>query len=89
MLNPARASYSQYIAYEIQGFLKKCIDKAQINHHYFGTPEEPLIGEVGHVDDSKSNWVTGPFTKEIYVKDVYGKSYRITIEDLKEEGEDV
>jgi|TARA_R100001594_G_scaffold19347_2_gene37745 hypothetical protein len=85
VVNPATASYSQYIAYEIQGFLTKCIEKAQLDHHYFGTPEEPLIGEVGHVDSSKSNPVSGPFTKEIYIKDVYGKSYRITIEDLKED----
>tara|TARA_R100001132_G_C3238156_1_gene70000 strand:- start:164 stop:424 length:261 start_codon:yes stop_codon:yes gene_type:complete len=85
MLNPARASYSQYIAYEIQGFLKKCIEQAQLDHHFFAAPEEPLIGEVGHVDSSKSNPVSGPFTKEIYIKDVYGKPYRITIEDLKED----
>ena len=85
VLNPETASYSQYIAYEIQGLLKKCIDKAQIKHQFFATPQEPLIGEVGHVDDSKSDWVSGPFIKEIYVKDVYGKSYKITIEDWKED----
>ena len=80
-----QASYSQYIAYEIQGLLKRCIEEPQLKHRFWETPINPLIGKVGGVDASKSNPVSGPFTKEIYLRDVYGKPYKITVEDLKEE----
>ena len=85
MMFAEHASYSQYFAYEIQGLLKRCIEKPQLKHGYWATPDYPLVGIVGGVDGSKSNPATGPFIKEIYLRDVYGKPYRITVEDLKEE----
>ena len=79
------ASYSIYFAYEIQGLLRRCIEKPQLKHGYWATPDYPLVGIVGGVDGSKSNAVSGPFIKEIYLRDVYGKPYKVTVEDLKEE----
>jgi len=85
MMFAEHASYAIYFAYEIQGLLKRCIEKPQLKHGYWATPDYPLVGKVGGVDGSKSNPVSGPFIKEIYLRDVYGKPYRITVEDLKEE----
>ena len=37
------AKYTDYIGIEIKQGLEKCIEKPQFEHHYFKTPDYPII----------------------------------------------
>jgi|TARA_B110000263_G_scaffold238744_1_gene240277 hypothetical protein len=75
--------YTDYIAQEIKQILVTCAEKAQLKHHYFQTPAEPVIKNVGKVNYGESNYAVGPLTKTIYVSDTIGNRYKISVEDLK------
>ena len=75
--------YTDYIAQEVKQNLVKCSENAQLDHHFYTTPLEPIIGDVGKVNYGESNYAVGPLTKTIYVSDVFGNRYKVSIEDLK------
>jgi hypothetical protein len=77
------AVYTDYITQEIKQNLKECADTPKLNHHYFMTPLEPLVGEVGKVNYGESNYASGPLTKTIYLSDAFGTRYKVSVEDLK------
>jgi len=78
MLSP---SYCDYIAYEVKQTLSKCIEEAQLDHHFWKKPSSPLIQAVGDVEYSESPGMD--LTKKITVNDVNDKQYLITIEEVK------
>jgi|TARA_B100000953_G_scaffold286379_1_gene267753 hypothetical protein len=75
--------YTDYIAQEVKQNLVKCSENAQLDHHFYTTPLEPIIGDVGKVNYGESNYAVGPLTKTIFVSDVFGNRYKVSIEDLK------
>jgi|TARA_B110000263_G_scaffold242209_1_gene247423 hypothetical protein len=77
------AKYTDYIGIEIKQGLEKCIEKPQFEHHYFKTPDYPIIEKVGKVNYGESNYGSGPLTKTIFVEDAFGSHYKVSIEDLK------
>ena len=76
--------YTDYIAREVAQNLKKCSEKALLDHHFFQTPLEPIIGEVGKINYGESNYASGPLTKTIFVSDTFGNRYKISVEDLRQ-----
>jgi hypothetical protein len=78
MLSP---SYCDYIAYEVKQTLSKCIEEAQLDHHFWKKPSSPLIQAVGDIKYSESPGMD--LTKKITVSDVNDKQYLITIEEVK------
>ena len=60
--------YSDYIASIIQKTLKD---------------DTEIVAEVGYVDSSESNIVSGPFKKKIELTDQYGTQYLVTIQETK------
>jgi len=60
--------YSNYIASIIQKTLKD---------------DTEIVAEVGYVDSSESNIVSGPFKKKIELTDQYGTQYLVTIQETK------
>ena len=60
--------YSDYIASIIQKTLKD---------------DSKIVGEVGCVDSSESNIVSGPFKKKIELTDMYGTQYLVTIQETE------
>ena len=60
--------YSDYIAHFIRKTLKD---------------DTKIVSEVGHVDSSESNIVSGPFKKKIELTDVHGTQYLITIQETE------
>ena len=77
------AVYTDYIVQEIKQNLKECADTPKLDHHYFMTPLEPIVGEVGKVNYGESNYASGPLTKTIYLSDAFGTRYKVSVEDLK------
>ena len=77
------AVYTDYIAQEIKQNLNDCTENAKLDHHYWTTPLEPIVGKVGKVNYGESNYATGPLTKTIYLSDNYGQRYKVSVEDLK------
>ena len=77
------AVYTDYIAQEIKQNLNDCTENAKLDHHYWTTPLEPIVGKVGKVNYGESNYAIGPLTKTIYVEDAYGQRYKVSVEDLK------
>tara|TARA_Y100000590_G_C15594018_1_gene967257 strand:+ start:413 stop:739 length:327 start_codon:yes stop_codon:yes gene_type:complete len=77
------AVYTDYISYEIAQNLKECEKEPKLNHHFFRTPLEPLIKNVGKVNYGESNYACGPLTKTIYLEDTLGQRYKVSVEDLK------
>ena len=77
------AVYTDYIAQEIKQNLNDCTENAKLDHHYWTTPLEPIVGKVGKVNYGESNYAIGPLTKTIYVEDAYGTRYKVSVEDLK------
>ena len=77
------ARYTDYITQEIKQNLKECADKPKLNHHYYMTPLEPLVGDVGKMNYGESNYASGPLTKTIYLSDAFGTRYKVSVEDLK------
>ena len=77
------AVYTDYITMEIKQNLKECSKTPKLDHHYFATPTEPLIKDVGKVNYGESNYATGPLTKTIYLSDACGTRYKVSVEDLK------
>tara|TARA_R100000808_G_C2155309_1_gene167426 strand:+ start:1208 stop:1438 length:231 start_codon:yes stop_codon:yes gene_type:complete len=61
--------YSDYIAHYIQTELKK--------------DPKGIVSEVGYVDSSESNWVTGPFKKKVSVTDKYNTKYIVTVQEVR------
>ena len=78
------AKYTDYIGIEVKQGLEKCIEKPQFEHHYFKTPDYPIIEKVGKVNYGESNYGSGPLTKTIFVEDAFGSHYKVSIEDLKQ-----
>ena len=76
--------YTDYIAQEVAQNLKECSEEAKLDHHFFQTPLEPIIGEVGKVNYGESNYAVGPLTKTIFVSDTFGTRYKISVEDLRQ-----
>ena len=60
--------YSDYIATIIRKALKA---------------DTKIVSEVGYVDSSESNIVSGPFKKKIELTDQYGTQYLITIQETE------
>ena len=79
------AVYADYIAREIKHALEVCSVEPQASSVLFGSPIDPLIKKdsVTWVSSSESNYATGPLTKTIYLSDVFGKRYKVSVEDLK------
>ena len=77
------AVYTDYITQEIKQNLKECADKPKLNHHYYMTPLEPIVGDVGKMNYGESNYASGPLTKTIYLSDAFGTRYKVSVEDLK------
>ena len=73
------AVYTDYIAQEVKQNLVKCSENAQLDHHFYTTPLEPIIGDVGKVNYGESNYAVGPLTKTIFVSDVFGNRYKVSI----------
>ena len=63
--------YSDYIASIIQKTLKD---------------DTEIVAEVGYVDSSESNIVSGPFKKKIELTDQYGTQYLVTIQETETTG---
>ena len=42
-----------------------------------------IVSEVGYVDSSESNIVSGPFKKKIELTDQYGTQYLVTIQETE------
>ena len=76
--------YTDYIAQEVAQNLKECSEEAKLDHHFFQTPLEPIVGEVGKVNYGESNYAVGPLTKTIFVSDTFGTRYKISVEDLRQ-----
>ena len=77
------ARYTDYITQEIKQNLIECSVAAKLNHNYYATPQEPLIGDVGKVNYGESNYAVGPMTKTVYLSDTFGNRYKVSVEDLK------
>jgi len=60
--------YSEYIASIIQKTLKD---------------DTKIVSEVGYVDSSESNIVSGPFKKKIELTDMYGTQYLVTVQETE------
>jgi len=60
--------YSDYIATIIRKALKA---------------DTKIVSEVGYVDSSESNIVSGPFKKKIELTDQYGTQYLVTIQETE------
>ena len=60
--------YSDYIATIIRKTLKD---------------DTKIVSEVGYVDSSESNIVSGPFKKKIELTDQYGTQYLVTIQETE------
>lgn len=60
--------YSDYIASIIQKTLKD---------------DTKIVAEVGSIDSSESNPVSGPFKKKIELTDQYGTQYLLTIQETE------
>ena len=60
--------YSDYIATIIRKTLKD---------------DSKIVAEVGYVDSSESNIVSGPFKKKIELTDQYGTQYLVTIQETE------
>ena len=60
--------YSDYIATIIRKTLKD---------------DTKIVSEVGYVDSSESNIVSGPFKKKIELTDMYGTQYLVTIQETE------
>ena len=75
--------FNDYIIREIEQLFKGLIKKPMLDHHFFQTPINPLIKEVSKVSYKESNYAVGPLTKTIFVEDVSGNRYKVSVEDLK------
>ena len=75
--------YCDYIGIEIKQGLEKCIEEPQFESNYWTKPAVPIVAKVGKVNYGESNYAVGPLTKTIYVSDVFGNRYKVSIEDLK------
>jgi hypothetical protein len=42
-----------------------------------------IVSEVGYIDGSESNPVSGPFKKKIELTDQYGTQYLVTIQETE------
>ena len=60
--------YSDYIATIIRKTLKD---------------DSKIVAEVGYIDGSESNPVSGPFKKKIELTDVHGTQYLVTIQETE------
>ena len=45
--------------------------------------DSKIVAEVGYVDSSESNIVSGPFKKKIELTDQYGTQYLVTIQETE------
>ena len=75
--------YNDYLIHEIKQNLDVCSKTPLLDHHFYQTPLEPIIGDVGKVNYGESNYAVGPLTKTIFVDDVFGNRYKVSVEDLK------
>ena len=75
--------YNDYLIQEIKQNLDVCSKTPLLDHHFYQTPLEPIIGDVGKVNYGESNYAVGPLTKTIFVDDVFGNRYKVSVEDLK------
>tara|TARA_R110002051_G_scaffold308328_2_gene379951 strand:- start:1528 stop:1758 length:231 start_codon:yes stop_codon:yes gene_type:complete len=60
--------YSDYIAKLLQETLQE---------------DTKIVAEVGSIDSSESNPVSGPFKKKIELTDQYGTQYLVTIQETE------
>ena len=75
--------YCDYIGIEVKQGLEKCIEEPQFESNYWTKPAVPIIEKVGKVNYGESNYAVGPLTKTIFVDDVFGNRYKVSVEDLK------
>ena len=74
--------YTDYISLEIQQHLTKCAESPELKHHFYPTPVEPIVETVGKVCYGRSNYVSGPLIKTVYVEDTFGTHYKVSVENL-------
>ena len=68
--------FCDYIAREIEDALSQVTTESSL-------VDTPILKEISPVSASESNYATGPLTKTVYVEDVFGTKYKVSIEDLK------
>ena len=52
--------YNDYLIQEIKQNLDVCSKPPLLDHHFYQTPLEPIIGDVGKVNYGESNYAVGP-----------------------------
>ena len=82
MISP---KYCDYIAYEIAQTLKECINEPQLKHHFWNTPTEPLIKEVGSVEYSESPAMD--LSKTISIIDINDSTYEVIVKEVEKSDE--
>ena len=79
--------YTDYISYEIQQHLTKCaefptLESVFLGQHPCAVPTEPIVESVGKVCFGQSNYVSGSLIKTIYLEDINGTRYKVSVENL-------